>query len=213
MDAQTVRLGFAVTIILIYFIWFIWTKFIRPKTKSSDTARPPNVPLPKEEIQNDKLVIVNNITKTEIDRILTGFCNSYNKKSYQVQPRLYQISEKQFAITFPYDVEFTIFCFFINYVHYPTGFHQSFDVTGWTTTKSGQTWITEKSSNKHVMLFIPAEDTEYDNVYLTTDDNIGYKLGFARGEEKQLLNFPQKRYIKPNIDIAELKNRAYKDYK
>lgn len=52
------------------------------------------------------------------------------------------------------------------------------------------------------MLFVSDNDTEYDNIFLTTSDNIGYKLGFAMGEEKQLLNRPEKSYVKQPIDIS-----------
>jgi len=211
MKTQTVIL---VLLGAIFVIYYIWTKFTSPNTDPySETKRPLNAHLPTQEVQNDKLVIVNNATSTEMDSILTSFCNMYNQESYQSQPRLFQISEKQFAITFPYNTDFVKFCFFVNYVHYPAGFKKSFDVTGWTTTKSGQTWITEKSANKSVMLFIPLEDTEYDNVYLTTEDNIGYKLGFAVGHERQLLNSPNKYYTKPQIEIEELAKIEYKDYK
>jgi len=211
MKTQTVILGLAVVIIAIY---FIWTKFVSPKVEPyTDTTRPSNVHLPEQEVQNDKLVIVNNITHLEIDKILTGFCNMYNKKSFVVLLRLYELNERQFAITFPYDIEFQIFCFFVNYIRYPMWFNKSFEVIGWATTKSGEMWITEKSANKEVMLFIPNDDTEYDNVYLTTKDNIGYKLGFAVGHEKQLLKLPQKRFVKPSIENTELTGKEYKDYK
>lgn len=178
----------------------------------TDTTRPSNEHLPKQEKLNDKLVIVDNLSKTEIDSILTGFCNMYNKESFQAQPRLYQLNERQFAITFPFDIEFEIFCYFVNYVHYPMGFDKSFSVTAWETTKQANGWITEKSANKKVMLFIPEDDTEHDNVFLTTDDNIGYKLGFALGEEKQLLETPKKKYLAPTIDKNTLTEKQSEDF-
>ena len=178
----------------------------------TDTTRPSNEHLPTQEKPNDKLVIVDKISKTEIDSILTGFCNMYNKERFQAQPRLYKLSERQFAITFPYDIEFEIYCYFVNYVHYPMGFDKSFDVTAWETTGQANGWITEKSANKKVMLFIPEDDTEHDNVFLTTDDNIGYKLGFAMGEEKQLLPTPKKTYFAPTIDIKTLTEKEAQDF-
>lgn len=178
----------------------------------TDTTRPSNEHLPKQEKPNDKLVIVDNISKTEIDSILTGFCNMYNKESFQAQPRLYKLNARQFAITFPYDIEFEIYCYFVNYVHYPMGFDKSFDVTAWEKTGKAYGWITEKSANKKVMLFIPEDDSEHDNVFLTTDDNIGYKLGFAMGEEKQLLQTPKKTYFAPAIDIKTLTEKEAYDF-
>jgi hypothetical protein len=92
------------------------------------------------------------------------------------------------------------------------GFDKSFDVTAWETTGQANGWITEKSANKKAMLFIPKEDTEHDNVFLTTDDNIGYKIGFAMGEEKQLLPTPKKTYLAPTIDIKTLTEKEAQDF-
>ena len=84
-------------------------------------------------------------------------------------------------------------------------------ITGWTTTHIGDTWITDRSLNKNVMLFITDDDTEYDNVYMTTSDNFGYKLGFAKGQEKQLLETPKKLYVEPKIGFSDLSDKEFED--
>ena len=137
----------------------------------------------------------------------------YNKESCQAQPRLVKLSEREFAIIFPYDIDFEIFCYFINYIEYPMELKWSADVTAWASAKSGDTWITEKIINKKLMFFIPEDDTEHDNVYITTHDNIGYKFGFAMGEEKQQLDTPKRRYAQPEIDISELPHKEFEDFK
>ncbi|MGC3977769.1 MAG: hypothetical protein QM751_05980 [Paludibacteraceae bacterium] len=211
MKTQTIIIGIIGAILVLY---FMWTKFKNQTNEpNKNTTKPSSEYLPKQEKQNDKLVFVDDITKTEIDRILTGFCNMYNEKSFKALPRLYKISERQFVIIFPFDIEFEILCYFVNYVRYPMGFNKSFDVKAWTTTRSGEIWITEKTANKKVMLFIPQDDTEHDNVYLTTSDNIGYKLGFAMGEEKQLLDTPKIKFIESKIEFGELKGKEFNDYK
>lgn len=208
MKAEIIIIGVAVTVVIIK-LYFTIGKKVKPE---KDTSRPSNYNFPTNEKENYKLVIVNNISRTEIDSILTGFCNLYNKESFQVLPRLYTLNEIQFAITFPFDIEFEIYCYFVNYVHYPMGFDKSFDVKAWETTKQPDGWITEKSAHKKVMLFIPEDDNEHDNVFLTTEDNIGYKLGFAIGKRKQLLETPKKRYSVPIIDINTLTEKESKDF-
>jgi hypothetical protein len=192
---------------------------LRTKMKTSepqpdkDSRRPSQSSLPTQTKQNDKLVIVKGISQSDLKHVLIGFCNMYNKESFQAQPRLTKLTEREFAITFPYDIDFEIFCYFVNYIEYPMELKWTPDVTAWTTTKSSDTWITEKSANKKVMLFIPKDDTEHDNVYMTTSDNIGYKLGFAMGEEKQLLDTSKKRYVQADLEISELTNKEYEDFK
>lgn len=210
MKPQLIVIGLVIAVIIFY--------VLRTRLKASepqpdtDTKRPSQSSLPTQPKQNDKVVIVKGISHSDMKRVLTGFCNMYNKESYQAQPRLTKLTERKFAITFPYDIDFEIFCYFLNYIEYPMELQWSPDVTAWTTTKSSDTWITEKAANKKAMLFIPTDDTEHDNVYMTTQDNIGYKLGFAMGEEKQLLDTPKKRYVEPSIKISELTNNEFEDF-
>jgi hypothetical protein len=63
------------------------------------------------------------------------------------------------------------------------------------------------------MLFVSDFDKEYDNVYMTTSDNIGYKLSFAKGEEKQLFDKPEKSFVKQPLSINELAGKPYTDFK
>ena len=211
MKTQSIIIGLIASVVVLY---FIWTKFKNQKPQAdTDTSRPSAELLPAQEKQNDKLVIVKDISYTDLQTILTCFCNMYNKERYQAQPRLTKITEREFAITFPFDIDFEIFCYFINYVQYPMGFDKAFNATGWTTTKRGDNWITEKSANKKAMLFIPSDDTDHDNVFMTTVDNIGFKLGFAMGEEKQLLDGPKKKFSPPTIDILELADKEHEEFK
>jgi hypothetical protein len=211
MKTQLIIIGLLVVVAVSY---FAWAKFKNQKPQTdTDTTRPSEQVLPSQQKQNDKLVVVSDISETDLHKILSGFCNMYNKDKYQAQPRIFKMTERKFAITFPFDIDFEIFCYFINYVHYPMGFDTSFPVTGWTTTKNSDTWITEKSANKKAMLYIPPDDTEHDNVFMTTSDNIGFKLGFAMGEEKQLLDSPKMQFISPTIDLMELAHMEHEDFK
>ena len=211
MNAQSIVIGLIASVAVLY---FIWQKFKNQKPNADIvTSKPPAELLLPQERQNDKLVIVRDTSCTDLQTIVMDFCNMYNKESCQAQPRLTKITETEFAITFPFDIEFEIFCYFINYIQYPIGFDKSFNVTGWTTTKRGDNWITEKSANKEVMLFIPLDDTDHDNVFMTTADNIGFKLGFSMEEEKQLLAEPKKNFSSPTIDNLELVNMEHKDFR
>ena len=181
----------------------------RPDT---DTKRPAQATLPTQVKHNDKLVIVKSASDTELKMALTGFCNMYNNQTYRVLPRLIKLSEREFAVTFPCDIDFIAFSFFINYMVYPMELSRQLDVVAWATTASTDAWITDKNANKKVMLYVPAEDTEGDNVYMTTSDNAGYKLGFGIGGRK-MIEPPVKRYVPPAIQLSELEGKAFEDFK
>jgi hypothetical protein len=177
-----------------------------------DAPRANAISRPQTITENDKLIIVTDATQEDIKKTLTAFCKTYNKGANPPVPRLYQITPGKYAITFPYDLDFVTFCFAINFLKYPPDVQWHAKVRGWATTHPDDKWITEKSMNKKVMLFIPDDDKGYDNVYLTTQDNIGYKLGFAAGEEKQLLTLAKEPYVQPTINYADIEGLKFDDF-
>ncbi len=180
---------------------------------AEDSSRPSDDKLPTIQKDNDKIILVKNVRHEEIRDALTKFCNMYNKDDFAALPRLWQLSPDTYAITFPYDIDFVTYCFAINFLKYPVNINWKSDVRAWATTKPGDQWITPESANKIVMLFLASDDKEYDNVFLTTQDNIGYKLGFAMGEEKKLLPTPKEKYIAPTITLQDLSKAKFEDFK
>lgn len=207
MKVLTIIIAILVVILLFY---FIKTKLI---SNTNNLKEANNGGLDVQEKLNDKLVIVAKVKPEEIDKILQEFCDVYNKDKVQAQPRLYKINDDRFAIIFPFDIDFELYCYFVNYVRYPMAFNKSFDVTAWTTATSGQMWISQTIENKKIMLFIPDDDTEHDNVYVTSIDNIGYKFGFAVQEGSLLLSTPKKHFINPEITFTELYAKQFTDYR
>ena len=191
-----------------------WYKLRNTNAQQSlNSTRPTHTDIPSNEKSNDKLVLIEEVNDQEINKIVQDFCNMYNKNDFIALPRVTNLSEKKFAITFPYDIDFETFCYFINYVRYPTGFERSFKTRAWTTTKSSDKWITEKSANKKVMIFLSEFDDEYDNVFMTTADNIGYKLGFAVNEQRELLNGPEKLYEDAPFNLHDFHHKVSTDFK
>ena len=212
MKQQYLIIGIVAIVAIVIFVARTKLKNQKPQP-DTDTRRPQENLFPTNQVTTDKLVIVEDASENDIKKILQEFCNSYNKETFQAIPRLTKLSDKEFAVTFPYDINFEIYCYLINYVNYPMGFDRHFKTVGWTSTKPSDTWITEKSVNKNVMLYVSDFDKEYDNIFLTTVDSIGYKLGFAMGEEKQLLDRPDKNYVKQPISNNELDGKPFTDFK
>lgn len=163
------------------------------------------------ESQNDKLILVDDIAEADLERILEGFCALYNKGGVRARPRLFKAGTSVACITFPYDIDFELLCFLVNYISYPAGFDRSFNVTAWATTRLTDAWITEETAGKKVMLSIPDEDSEYDNVLMTTPDNMGYKLSFAARKPKPLPG-PGQPFRTPPMDAATLMSYPYTDF-
>lgn len=201
-----------ITILLLGAIGLVRKVFLS-KGPVQNASRPSETKLPTALIDNDKIIVVNNATHDDIRKALIGLCNSYNQETFSTLPRLWQLSPNSFAVTFPYNIDFAGFCFAVNFLEYPVDIKWNAKVRGWATMKPGDDWVTEKSVNKHVMLFVAADDKEYDNVFMTTEDGIGYKLGFAAGEEKQLLNQPNEMYEHSSVQSDVLNHLSYEDFR
>jgi predicted acetyltransferase len=145
---------------------------------------------------------------------LTDFCASYNQEKVQAHLRLTKIKADEFVISFPQNIDFEIYCYMINYLNYPAGFNKTFKPFGYTTTKLSDHWITEETANKEVMLFISDHDTEYDNVSMTTSENIGYKLSFdhSHTSKNQLLDAPEKNYTPHSVSLNQLKLKEFSGF-
>lgn len=181
MDGKEI-LVFVVCLLLVFLIYEI-----RNKVRSLDgqipddwenTSRPKGAKKPTELVGNDKLVVMKGIDLESAKRILEQFCNMYNQEAYTFLPRL-TVLDDCFVVTFPYDVSFTSFCWFVNYAYYPCLDleEQIPDVKAWATGEQGA-WGQNDWVGKRVMLYIPDGDEEHDKAYLTTEYNVSYKLGF-----------------------------------
>lgn len=100
------------------------------------------------------------------------------------------------------------------------------DVTGWTTIEHGDKWVTEKTVNKKVMIFIPEGDRNGGSVFLTLIDGLSIRISFDYDEYNNLppkeagwddsyqikiLKKPIKKYTQPTIDMFLLKDNQ-KEY-
>jgi len=180
---------------------------------AQDPSRPSEDKKPTVGKVNDKIILVNNVNHEDIRKALVAFCNMYNKDAFAALPRLWQLSSTSFAITFPFDADIATFCFAINYLKYPSNIEWHAQVRAWATTKSSDDWIPNQATNKESMLFLANDDTEYDNVFLTTNNNIGCKLSFSGGVPKLLLSVPKELYQGRSIAIENLKGHNYEDFK
>ena len=144
---------------------------------------------PAAPVVNDKIVMVKGVAIEQMRQAVQQFCNLYNKQEERITiVQVSKILDDETAITFPYDIDFGRFCFFVNYMYYPNNISYKADIKAWATTKPGDMWVSNNYAGKEVMLYIPADNKELDSVYLTTEENVGYKIAFGdSGEPKQMI--------------------------
>ncbi|MES2616372.1 MAG: hypothetical protein V4613_00750 [Bacteroidota bacterium] len=156
----------------------------------------PRRPLPEiTPVENDKIIIIEHTTLEQVKATTLEFCDIYNSETYKCITKLTGINENKIALTFPTDIELEIFFFLVNFLDsYKLG-----QVTG--LAKVGPKELNKSFAGKHVMVYVPANDKEGDNVYLTSEDGLGYKYGFSVGDKKTLTS-PSIAYRQNIVDIS-----------
>ena len=186
---------------------------IRKNLKKIGVLGKKNKPIkPTIEVENDKIVIIK-ATQKEISEAITEFLKLYNSEEYLALPRLHVVSDDTYVVTFPYDISFEIFCYFLNFMYYPTESEKDLDVYGWATTPVKDDFVLDEYANTKGMFFIPVDDEDYDNVFMTTEDGKGYKIDFGGGKYLKKLSELKHEYKNPQYTLSDLENLPFKDLK
>lgn len=160
-------------------------------------------PLP---IKNDKLIYVENVSLDFLKQAVEDFTSNYrNSKSQYLTPysKIHIVDNSSFIITFPENIDFEIFCYFINYLKYPFDIDYEIEITAWTTTRSDYIWLNKNFENENSMIYIATDDNEYDNVIMTLQNGTSYKLDFA-GNLNELDNSNLRAYESPKYTDRDL---------
>lgn len=194
------------------FIIFLIILVIGIKYSSYSKAE---IKLPKKypitEVKNDKLVSIKNIYYSEVKKAVQQFCKKYNEDTNDhgepLIAKLVKISPTETVILFPYNTDFDMFSFLVNYLYYPENIFYKGEIKAWMTVDKEDA-SASVIADKKIMMYIPSEDSEYDNVYLVTQENIYYKNDFSKSNIKSLDNSFYLPYKEPPYNHAELKRRS-----
>ena len=198
---------------------FFYVVFKRKKAYKEDVSylnlTRPEIELKRKEEENDKLIIVQNVNRESIKKVVQQICNLYNADAYKLLPRIIEFSDRKFAIFFPYNIRFEEFCYVVNYLYYPQGLNLDYEpiIKGWTTICSNDLWVTQELVGKKISLFIPSGDQEYNNVYFVTEANKVYKAEFSVVKRRAKLSSYVSAYTEPEINLSFLREFIFEDFK
>lgn len=188
----------------------------KSKTESKNQNYTSKFNVEKKLTENDKQILVKNVDYNQIKKAVQDFTKNYgNPHQSHLKPisRLHKADNNRIVITFPYDIDFEIFCYYVNYLKYPFDLKYKANVTGWTSTKSTYNWLNTEFENEKTMLFIDPNDREYDNVMLITEKSKTYKIGFAIGEGLQNHNNTILKYRPTDFKNSELEKLESEEIK
>ncbi|MBK7626018.1 MAG: hypothetical protein IPJ16_02250 [Bacteroidales bacterium] len=113
---------------------------------------------------------------------------------------LYQYDTNKYVIIPKEDIDNQSFNFLVNYLYYPENIKYKPIISGYTFVKDTTIFPKEKL-NYEIEIFVPQNDTEYDNVYAVTQYNEVFKIDFGGKTIKSSLI---KSFEKPPLDFSVL---------
>lgn len=139
----------------------------------------------EEEAPNSySLILVQNMGENEINDAIESFNKMGKEEDENFEYYTPEIKNcgNNFMLLFSPIINYRDFCFWVNYLIYSDkNKRHNNDITGWYEV--GNTKNNHPLSNKIIMLFIPENDKEFDNVYLVDNFNNCYKQEFALDEK------------------------------
>lgn len=134
--------------------------------------------LSREETTTGTRIIMADMTETEITQAINDFM-IINADNQPQRPSVRQSGDR-FILQLPDTTPYDLFCYWVNYIVYSDK-NQRFNdrVIGWYEVGADATGAWTQFAGQKLMLFIPASDNEFDNVYFTTEDNRCFKQEFG----------------------------------
>lgn len=131
--------------------------------------------------QNDTTVYVRGWTRSELDQILSDFDGIYDLP----KPGDWTVTDGphgDLVIAFPSDIQPKLLLFLVNYIQYPEKFdlkHRTIGVLCRVTLTSAFGLPAASLVGQKAMIYVPANDTEYDLVYARVESGGAYKIPFT----------------------------------
>ncbi len=121
------------------------------------------------------------MSKGEVEYAIEGFIKLHAENESLVErPLVRQVDEDKFLINFSDTTDYGLFCYWVNYIVYSNKEKRyNSNVIGWYEVDADAKGVWEQFANQKLMFYVPESDTECDNVYITTEDNVCYKQEFA----------------------------------
>ena len=127
----------------------------------------------------DNLIKIKGGSYDDIKKALRQWIALYsNDLESNIKFELYKIGQESYLIAADKRLNNEKFNFLINYLRYPEGIEYNISIEGYTTARHEKIYP-KNLLNKKIIVYISDNDKEYDNVFVTTEDNETFKIDFG----------------------------------
>lgn len=138
----------------------------------------------------NNLIVITGGKYNDIKKALQDWLNEYQSDiPKNIVFNLYKDKKDRHVITTDARLDNTRFYYLVNYMDFPIGIEHKVEIAGFTTGKDNNIL-----KNKKLHVYISGNDSEGDNVFVTTSENINYKVDFggriSRVTENKIYQYP-----------------------
>ncbi|MDY6267275.1 MAG: hypothetical protein SPM31_09130 [Prevotella sp.] len=135
------------------------------------------------ETITDGVISFNTNDETEIMEMFDKF-DFQNSQKDLLKPRI--VRREFHSLLVLHDIDYSDFCFLFNWLVYRKMAVPDYTLRGWL--KESHLEVQGNSVTGPIMLFIPSDDKEYDNVCFVSSHGKGYKQEFAYAQRLHEVN-------------------------
>ena len=135
------------------------------------------------ETITDGVISINTNDEAEIMEAFDRF-DFQNSQKELLKPRI--VRREFHSLLVLHDIDYSDFCFLFNWLVYRKMAVPDYTLRGWL--KESHLEVQGNSVTGPIMLFIPSDDKEYDNVYFVSSHGKGYKQEFAYAQRLHEVN-------------------------
>ena len=135
------------------------------------------------ETITDGVISFNTNDEAEIMEAFDRF-DFQNSQKELLKPRI--VRREFHSLLVLHDIDYSDFCFLFNWLGYRKITARDYSLRGWL--KESHLEVKGNSVTGPIMLFIPSDDKEYDNVYFVSSHGKGYKQEFAYAQRLHEVN-------------------------
>ena len=120
------------------------------------------------------------MSEEEIKTSVDGFIATYSGGGGTIERPAIEKADSCCSLTFKEGLAYDLFCYWVNYLTYSDrNKRHNEDVTGWFEVPAQAKGAWESFAGQQLMFFVPATDTEFDNVSIMTADGTCFKQVFS----------------------------------
>lgn len=136
--------------------------------------------LMRDESISRRYIVTTGMSEQEVKRAINDFLAIYSQDRPIERPTAVKKEGNSFILEMASNVDYSLFCYWVNYLVYSNKEKKYNDnVIGWYEVSPSAKGFWKPYIGQKIKFFIPASDSDFDNVYFMTPDNICYKQEFA----------------------------------